>query len=334
MAFDRAMRSPALLATFLAVVLCAPALAQQRPAPAAGGADHPMVGRYDGAVQRLRQQRDYAEMRIVTGPVLGAHRTPGGPRATEANSTAVAGRALRLRYDGPDGRSPLELVRNWQQRMERDGFRTVFACEARGCGGTGADLWFAVTEAQPINANIPSNWDGQAYAALRLERPQGDVWVSILSVQGGANRPPVTLIDVVETRPMEADRIVFVDAAAMERSIATTGRVALYGIRFDTDRADPRPESRATIEEIAKYLRANPSVNVIVTGHTDNQGGFDHNVDLSRRRAAAVVQALTRDFGIAAGRLTPFGAGMASPIAANDNDQGRAQNRRVEIVRR
>jgi outer membrane protein OmpA-like peptidoglycan-associated protein len=324
-----------LIVAALAALLALPAAAQQRPAPApAGGADHPMVGRYEGAVQRLRQQRDYAEMRIVTGQVLGAHRVPGGPRATEANSTAVAGRALRMRYEGPDGRSPLELVRNWQQRMERDGFRTVFACEGRGCGGTGADLWFAVTEAQPVNANMPSNWDGQAYAALRLERPQGDVWVAILSVPGGGNRPPATLIDVVETRPMETDRIVFVDAAAMERAIAATGRVALYGIRFDTDRAEPRPESRPTLEEIAKYLRANPAVSVIVTGHTDNQGAFDYNLDLSRRRAAAVVAALTRDFGIPAARLTAFGAGMAAPVAANDTEQGRAQNRRVEIVRR
>ncbi len=326
------MRRLLCLALFLLAAL--PALAQQRPAaPRAEGSDHPLVGRYDGATQRLRQQRDYAEWRIITAPVLGSDRVPGGPRAVERNSTAVAGRTTRLRYEGPEGRSPLELVRNWQQRMERDGFRTAFACEARSCGGTGSDLWFAVTEALSINAGVPSNWDGQAYAALRLERPQGDVWVSILSVPGPRNTP-VTLIDVAELRPMETDRIVFVDAAAMERSIATTGRVALYGIRFDTDRAEPRPESRATIEEIAKYLRANPGVSVVVTGHTDNQGAFDYNVDLSRRRAAAVVAALTRDFGIAPARLTAFGAGMAAPTAANENDQGRAQNRRVEIVRR
>jgi outer membrane protein OmpA-like peptidoglycan-associated protein len=73
---------------------------------------------------------------------------------------------------------------------------------------------------------------------------------------------------------------------------------------------------------------------VIVTGHTDNQGGFDCNIDLSRRRAAAVVAALTRDFGIAPARLTALGAGMAAPVAAKDSEGSRAQNRRVEIVRR
>jgi outer membrane protein OmpA-like peptidoglycan-associated protein len=238
-----------------------------------------------------------------------------------------------MRYEGPDGRSPLELVRNWQQRLEQGGFRTVFACEARGCGGNAVDLWITVIEARPGSAGLGSNHGSIVYAVMRLERPAGDVWVSLLAVSGQRDRPQV-LIDVAEIRPMETGRIVFVDAAAMDRAIAATGRVALYGISFDTDRADPRAESRPTIEEIAKYLRANPGVGVVVTGHTDSQGGFDHNVDLSRCRAAAVIAALTRDHGIAAARLTAFGAGMAAPIAANDSDQGRAQNRRVEIVRR
>lgn len=326
------------LALAAAVILLAlPAAAQPRPAPPpadiAGAADHPLVGRYDGSAQRLREQVAFGEMRIVTAPIPPGGRPPGSPRATEANSTAVAGRLTRMRYEGPDGRSPVELVRNWQHRLEQGGFRTVFACEARGCGGNAVDLWAAVTEARPGNAGIASNHGSVVYAVLRLERAAGDVWVSLLSVTGPRDRPQ-TLVDVVETRPMETGRIVFVDAAAMDRAIAATGRVALYGISFDTDRADPRVESRATIEEIAKYLRANPNISVIVTGHTDSQGGFDHNVDLSRRRAAAVVAALSREHGIAAARLTPFGAGMAAPTAANDSDQGRAQNRRVEIVRR
>ncbi|MBP0466027.1 DUF4892 domain-containing protein [Roseomonas sp. PWR1] len=326
-----------LLVAAAILLFALPVGAQQRQAPPpadmAGAADHPLVGRYDGSVQRLREQVAFGEMRIVTAPVLPGGRPPGSPRATEANSTAVAGRITRMRYEGPDGRSPIELVRNWQQRLQQGGFSTVFACEARSCGGGGADLWFAVNEARPGNAGIASNWSSQAYAVMRLERPAGDVWVSLLSVTGPRERPQ-TLIDVVEVRPMETDRIVFVDAAQMDRSIAATGRVALYGIAFDTDRAEPRAESRPTIEEIAKYLRANPSVAVIVTGHTDSQGGFEHNVDLSRRRAAAVIAALTRDHGIAAARLTPFGAGMAAPVAANDSERGRAQNRRVEIVRR
>lgn len=319
------------------LILATPVAAQQRapaaPSDVAGAADHAMVGRYDGSVQRLRQQVAFGEMRLVTSPVLPGGRPPGSSRATETNSTAASGRITRMRYEGPDERSSLELVRNWQHRLEQGGFRTIFACEARGCGGTGSDLWFAVTDAMPGHAGIASNWASQAYAVMRLERPAGDVWVSLLSVSGPRNRPQ-TLVDVVEVRPMETGRIVFVDAAQMERSIASTGRVALYGISFDTDRAEPRPDSRPTIEEIAKYLHANPGVAVVVAGHTDSQGAFDHNVDLSRRRAAAVVAALTRDFGIAASRLTAFGTGMAAPVAANDSDQGRAQNRRVEIVRR
>jgi outer membrane protein OmpA-like peptidoglycan-associated protein len=88
------------------------------------------------------------------------------------------------------------------------------------------------------------------------------------------------------------------------------------------------------MEEIARFLRANAAMNVIITGHTDAQGSFEHNLGLSMRRAQSVIGSLTRDFGIAAGRLTPFGAGMGAPVASNDNDSGRQQNRRVEIVKR
>jgi hypothetical protein len=168
---------PRTLLLLLCCLLPHLAAAEQRPAAPGAGADHPLVGRYEGAQQRLRETREYAEMRIVTGRVLAEHRAPGGPRATERNSEAVAGRITRMRYEGPQGRSPLELVRNWQQRLEQGGFRTVFACEGRGCGGGGADLWFAATEALPINPMLPANWGGQAYAALRLERAEGDVWV-------------------------------------------------------------------------------------------------------------------------------------------------------------
>ncbi|MDW8398281.1 MAG: DUF4892 domain-containing protein [Acetobacteraceae bacterium] len=323
----------------LPILLCAlllgpvPALAQpQRPGAPAAGADHPLVGRYEGSDQRFRQQREFEELRLATAAITG--RQPGQPRLREGNSALVSGRYTRLLYAGPPGRSPLEVVRNLQGQLERNGFSVVFSCRGRDCGGTGADLWFAVTEESPIRlSNLPSNWSDQVYAVLRRERPEGDVWVALLSVPE-PRAGSFTVVDVVEARPMERDRVVFVSADEMARAIAQGGRVALYGILFDTDRADPRPDSRPTLEEIARFLRANPALSVIVVGHTDNQGAFDYNVDLSRRRAAAIVAILTREFGIAPARLTPFGAGMAAPVASNETAEGRAQNRRVEIVRR
>jgi outer membrane protein OmpA-like peptidoglycan-associated protein len=119
----------------------------------------------------------------------------------------------------------------------------------------------------------------------------------------------------------------------MARSIGTTGRVALYGIFFDTDRADLKSESGPTLAEIAGLLEADPRLAVLIVGHTDNQGAFDHNLDLSRRRAEAVVKALAANYRIDPRRLRAAGVGMMAPAASNDADDGRARNRRVEVVK-
>jgi outer membrane protein OmpA-like peptidoglycan-associated protein len=143
---------------------------------------------------------------------------------------------------------------------------------------------------------------------------------------------PTVFLRIVELKAMDAGRVVFVDADAMQSAIAASGRVALYGIFFDTNRDTLKPDSRPTLEQIALLLKANPGIKLIVAGHTDNQGGFDYNVELSRRRAAAVVNALVAEYAILRDRLTPFGAGMAAPAATNTTEDGRAKNRRVELV--
>ena len=114
---------------------------------------------------------------------------------------------------------------------------------------------------------------------------------------------------------------------------ASAGHVALYGILFDFDRDEVKPESAPTLAEIATLLRNDPALRLAVVGHTDAQGGADYNLDLSRRRADHVVAALVRGHGIDASRLQARGAGAGEPVASNDSEDGRAKNRRVELVR-
>ena len=143
---------------------------------------------------------------------------------------------------------------------------------------------------------------------------------------------PVILLDVIDAVPIETG-MVTVDAAAMAKDISATGHVALYGIYFDTDKADIKPESQPALEEITKLLKQDPSLKLFIVGHTDNVGAHDYNLGLSERRAAAVVKELTTKHGIAAARLKPAGVGMLSPVAPNDSEEGRAKNRRVELVK-
>ncbi|PSH03239.1 MAG: hypothetical protein CXZ00_13390 [Acidobacteria bacterium] len=115
--------------------------------------------------------------------------------------------------------------------------------------------------------------------------------------------------------------------------INRTGRVSVYGIHFDTAKANIKPESDATLKEVAKLLQDDPKLKLYVVGHTDNQGAISFNMDLSRRRAEAVVSALASKYGVATGRLRAFGSGPYDPVASNDSEDGRAKNRRVELVK-
>lgn len=296
-----------------------------------GGEDYPLVGRYEGSSMTLYKSSDYEEQRILTKPITSADRRETGKRVNEKNSIAAAGKSIRIRYEGPVGRSPLEVARNFQSEMKAKGFEILFECKGAECSDLGgSELYFALHDESPLgNGDIHSNPSSQVFTAAKLSRPEGDVYATIYV--GDFKKAPEVLVDVVETAPMETDKIVFVDATQMQKDISAYGRVALYGILFDFDQATIRPDSQPTLHEIVKFLSANRAIKVIVAGHTDWRGGFDYNMDLSKRRAEAVVKALT-SMGIEPSRLRAFGAGPAAPVASNESEAGRAKNRRVELV--
>lgn len=167
------------------------------------------------------------------------------------------------------------------------------------------------------------------YLSAKKAGEGSDTYLSILvSPHSGGDGLRVRLI-AAETKAME-NRMV--DAEAMQNAIGESGKIALYGSYFDTDKAVVKPESKPTLEQIALLLERSPALSLIVVGHTDNQGGYDYNMNLSKRRADAVVQALTSQHGIAAARLRSAGVGFLAPAASNEDASGRQLNRRVELV--
>jgi OmpA-OmpF porin, OOP family len=138
-------------------------------------------------------------------------------------------------------------------------------------------------------------------------------------------------LDLIETKPV-SDKLIVVSASDISKGLEASGRVALYGILFDTNKSDIKPESRPALDEIAKYLRSNANAKLDVVGHTDNIGSYDSNLDLSRARAAAVVGTLVGEYNINPQRLRASGVGFLAPIASNANDDGRTKNRRVELL--
>ncbi len=138
-------------------------------------------------------------------------------------------------------------------------------------------------------------------------------------------------LTIIEKENMKQE--VVADAKFMAEGIHTTGHVAIYGIYFDFNKADVKPESDPALQEIVKLLQQDSKLKLYVVGHTDNVGGLDYNMKLSQQRAEAVVKELVSKYKIDGSRLKALGVGPAAPVTSNDTDDGKAQNRRVELVK-
>jgi OmpA-OmpF porin, OOP family len=162
-------------------------------------------------------------------------------------------------------------------------------------------------------------------STIVLQKEGKETWIEVRSYNHMYKQT------IVEKEVMKQE--VVANAEAMGNDINTTGHVSVYGIYFDTGKAEIKPESDAAISEIAKLLKNFGSLNVYVVGHTDNVGSFDSNMKLSKDRADAVAKALISKYGIAAARLKSYGVASLSPVASNDTEDGKAKNRRVELVK-
>jgi outer membrane protein OmpA-like peptidoglycan-associated protein len=159
-----------------------------------------------------------------------------------------------------------------------------------------------------------------------VKRGGATTWVHVRARDQGE----AYVLDIVEGKAMAQE--VTADAGALAADLAATGKAAVYGIYFDTGKAEVKPESRPALEQIAAVLVRDPSLRLHVVGHTDAIGDVAMNLKLSQARAEAVVKELTTRHGVAAARLRPAGVGPLAPAASNRDEAGRARNRRVELV--
>ena len=301
-----------------------------------GSKDPPNMKRYEGSEIIGYRAPRFDEFLLPLGPP-----TESSPPAYE-KSVKLDGLVSRYTYLAPTGRSPAELLRNYKLEFQRLGLETLYEKSAgeRGWFGPTFD---AVAEEDKLKQILAYNEaDERVLVGKSKDAKPAYYYVFVTSYKDGLIPDrlakvvtigrPLAQIVVIAPEQME-QKMTFVNADEMSKSLATSGRIALYGVYFDTDKAELRADSQQTLQEIAKLLKAQPQLKLHVVGHTDNQGGADHNVDLSRRRAASVVQELAAKFAVAANRLDSFGAGWYAPVATNDSEEGRAKNRRVELVK-
>lgn len=281
--------------------------------------DHPLISRYPGSEIQTHDVKEFDETSIP----MGAFR-----KGKFTQTEKPEGKVTRIHYKNPQGRSTLEIARNYEDALKKAGFQIVFSCAGAECAdpGTNDDMpavgrWCH----QGLDCGEPMR-----YFVAKLARDKGDI-VAAVKVLNNTYSTGGTVLNIVEAKPMQMG-LVTTSAEALNRDIRAVGHAPVYGIYFDTGKADIKPTSDATLTEIASLLKANPSMNLYVVGHTDNVGSHASNMELSKRRAAAVVGALTSKYKIAAARVQSAGVGSLSPVSTNRTEEGRAKNRRVELV--
>ncbi len=224
------------------------------------------------------------------------YKFPVGPDQFQS----IEGRHLYLDYYANDEitlPSAMQIVRNYTNAIKGIGGETVYQFED----------------------------GGMEYVTMKVTKDKTEIWAALSAAGNGMYK-----LHIIEKQQMNQD--VVANAESLAGTIRTTGKAAVYGIYFDTDKSEIKPESEPAINEIAKLLKSDTDLKLYVVGHTDNAGTFDYNIRLSKSRADAVVITLTGKHSISASRLIPFGAGPTSPVASNASEEGRAKNRRVELV--
>jgi outer membrane protein OmpA-like peptidoglycan-associated protein len=273
--------------------------------------DHPLIQPYEGSTLRRKDVKDFDEYRLITGT-----------NGKALSGPTLEGKVTRLFYANPKGRSVLEVFRNYSDALQRGGATMLFSCDQQ--------------KAECLKAYAGPGF--QKHSGIQAIRNTIGRFLSAKVEQGGqtayvavAVSDIFTDVHVIEIKAMDTG-MAALDASVLAEGIDKDGFVVVDQIYFDTDKTSITPASAPAMQQVAKLLAARPQLKLYVVGHTDMQGTLAHNMALSKGRAVAVVDALTTDYGVAAGRLEGHGAGPLAPQATNANDAGRSLNRRVVLV--
>ena len=305
-----------------------------------GAKDIPLISRYAGSSLVAYADISYEEATLpLTSGVEDRH---------YLKSQTIEGKITQRAYLAPEGRTVLEVTRNYQQALVKAGMQLKFSCEKEKCGPSRIQEPLLAYAEGMKQIQSYGGYSELAMIVLNTSDPPYFFWGTI-DVDGrpvyvavftskidAPEDSPLkgragTFIEVVEPKAMESDKV-SVDASAIGTAVKSAGKIALYGIYFDTGKADIKPESKAQLLEIGKFLNEDKSIKVIVVGHTDNVGSIESNQTLSQQRAAAVAAALAKDYQVAPARIIAKGVANFSPVASNLSEEGRARNRRVELV--
>ncbi len=283
----------------------------------AGSKDHPVVSRFPGSYIHKQIATDFDAYTIsLSAPTMDT------ASFAKVKKVELEGKVTRTSYVMPTNASLLAIFRSYEQALTKGGFQILFECKKEACGET--HYWDKLHLF--TNASFESH---QYYLVAKKGADNAATYVVMHTTQNGDGGFIHTEVDVLEEKGLETD-LVRTSVASLEHSIQNDGKALVYDIYFDTAKSNVKPESQPAIDAIAQLLNAN-KFKLYVVGHTDGVGALNTNLDLSKRRADAVVAALIAK-GVSKERLVAQGVGPLAPVATNTDDLGRGKNRRVELV--
>ncbi|MFO7939135.1 MAG: OmpA family protein [Bacteroidales bacterium] len=256
-----------------------------------------------------------------------------GPNSHEA----IDGKIRRQFCKAPGGVSTYEIIKNYEKAIQsKNGTIIHLSRKAQSYKDkeTGKTIRFMknLFAKGRYNHNVSYPYIqlpnfAKDYISGKISTAENDIYISVAAAVV-ESKTYYTIVTVL-AEPMDMNNVTL---NVLNEGIAQSGRVAIYDIYFDTGKSEVKDESTYALKTVADYLKNNSGQKFLIVGHTDNTGDFDANIKLSTDRAEAVKQKLVADYNIPAKQLKTYGVGSTSPQMSNATEDGKARNRRVELV--
>ncbi len=311
------------LVIILMALLAGSSVFAQRETDFEDSKDHPMISRFEGSVIEYYDHKNYDQYTLVLGFKNG--------RPEKLKN--LEGEITRIQYNTTGDHSVFEIYKNYEIAIKQANFDTLFTWSDKTQQPPDYTFWRNVYYSQTNKMGGPfSHPDGRMgfrYLVAKGLNEGRDVYVVLYISSDDDLDWILTSMDIIEEKEIKTG---LVTAQSIDKGLDLTGHAVLEGLFFDSGKAELKPESEAALTNISEYLKTHPDKIVFIVGHTDNQGDYTNNLQLSINRATAVMHELTTNYGINAGQLEAHGMSCLAPVASNSTETGRARNRRVEIV--
>lgn len=315
----------------IGILFISTSLYAQRTSDIENSKDYPLISRFDGSFIEFYKETKW-----------GAYKLPVNDKGVLDwdNPKVLEGKVIRIQYSASIDNNSEFVLQNYKAAFKKADFNILIAIANEELGVSDRPhTWHAMYYTSDgyykclnnskfgLGINFPIWKNNHSFIAACGNKDGKDIYAIIYTVVSDN----ITLItqDIIEVEAVETG---MVSAENIAKGIQTDGHIAIYNILFETGKSDIKPESEVVIKSVADYMNNNTNKKFYIVGHTDNAGDFLANMTLSENRAKAVLNELITKYAIKAEQLKAYGVSSLAPIASNSTEEGKAKNRRVDIV--